>query len=303
MSTLVASGIDEWSLICSDSFVPLRAAGPRAFEGRIDHVQLGTIGASRVRCGASAVDRTAKLIAGDPRDDILLSIQLSGLGLVQQADRSARLAPGHAAIYEADREYRLEFDAPMSELVLQVPRARLRLRDAEIRDATAREMAPSNSALTVLRHYLAGVIKAGDTTPAAREGFGETALDLLLGALRAEAAGDERSLASNAILESVKDHLRRAFRDPDLSLDDVARSHNISRRYLDLIFAREGAAPASFVRAIRLQEACRLLRGPSKDTVAAIAYRVGFRDVTTFIRAFRREKGTTPESWRRAQSS
>ncbi|WP_460788040.1 hypothetical protein [Microbacterium lacusdiani] len=37
MEALRAAGIDEWSRICSDSFVPLRARGDADFRGAIAH--------------------------------------------------------------------------------------------------------------------------------------------------------------------------------------------------------------------------------------------------------------------------
>ena len=123
MEKRIAEGIEEWSQICSDSFVPLHVSNnSQDFQASIHHLQLGEIGVSRVSSKASTVLRPAKLVAAEPRDDVLLSIQLTGPGAIHQADRSARLFPDTGAIYEADTPYELRFDGPMSEFVLQVPR-------------------------------------------------------------------------------------------------------------------------------------------------------------------------------------
>lgn len=50
----------------------------------------------------------------------------------------------------------------------------------------------------------------------------------------------------------------------------------------------------------RLAEARRLLL-ETDDDVAGITERVGYGDVTHFIRQFRRAHGITPQAWRRAQ--
>ncbi|NYI45063.1 hypothetical protein BJ993_002143 [Nocardioides aromaticivorans] len=49
----------------------------------------------------------------------------------------------------------------MSEIVLQVPRARLGVRDSIVRDSTARTLV-AGPRLTVLRHFLAGLLAAGN---------------------------------------------------------------------------------------------------------------------------------------------
>ncbi|MFI9415184.1 AraC-like ligand-binding domain-containing protein [Nocardia gamkensis] len=57
------------------------------------------------------------------------------MGRVGQDGRAARLVADTAAVCRTDRPYRLSFDAPMSELVLQVSQARLRLREKALREA------------------------------------------------------------------------------------------------------------------------------------------------------------------------
>lgn len=167
MDALHAHGIDEWSAVCSRSFVPLRADGDTGFRGLVRHRQLGRIGVSYVEATASRVYRPAPLIASEPRDDILLSLHLTGTGQVTQAGRTAGLASGAGALYEADRPYALGFPGAMSELVLQVPRRQLRVRDCVLREATARRIDASGH-LTVLRHFLGASSPLPTSTPRRR---------------------------------------------------------------------------------------------------------------------------------------
>jgi AraC-like DNA-binding protein len=300
MEPMRAHGIDEWSQICSASFVPLRAAGDDGFRGVVGHLPLGDVGVSYVESTASRVFRPRALIAAEPRDDVLLSIHLSGCGWVHQSERVARLTSDTAAIYEADRAYELRFGGPMRELVLQVPRARLRIRDSVLRDATAR-LVPSGAGMTILRHLLTGMIVAGSTPEGAQEELAETAVDLLSFALRpfATGRGPQPALSGESLRYAVRVFLQRNHADPGLSIESVARHHGVSRRYLELLFARHGESPAAYLRGLRLQHARELLAG-SAATVTAIANEVGFADVNTFIRAFRRQSEQTPEKWRLA---
>src|SRR5690349_13869058 len=163
MEALRAHGVDEWSAVCSRSFVPLLADADDSFRGVVRHLSVHDIGVSYVESSPSRVYRPGHLIKSDPRDDVLLSIQLTGVGHVAQAGRSASLTPGAGALYEADRTYDLVFPTSMSEIVLQVPRDRLRLRDSVLRDATARRL-PGAPHLIVLRHFLSSVLSAGEAS-------------------------------------------------------------------------------------------------------------------------------------------
>ncbi|GAB3847716.1 AraC family transcriptional regulator [Nesterenkonia populi] len=300
MARRIAAGIDEWSQICSDSFVPLRVSNSaQDFRASIHHLQLGEIGVSRVSSKASTVLRPAKLVAAEPRDDVLLSIQLSGPGAVRQADRSATLLPETGAIYEADTPYELHFDGPMSELVLQVPRHRLRLRDLTIREATARTVS-SSYPLGVLRHLLDGILSAEQAPEAGlEEQTGEMAVDLLSSALRPFAGGQACSsrLSGETIYYAARAALEKHQADPSLSIDSVAQLHGISRRYLEALFKRHGTSPASYLQLLRVTRAQELLSGTTAKIVS-IAHEVGFYDVNTFIRAFKRVTDMTPTQWR-----
>ncbi len=81
---------------------------------------------------------------------------------------------------------------------------------------------------------------------------------------------------------------------------ELALRHHISVRQVHTIFAKAGSTPADFIRAERLIAARRLLADPAQPsrTVAAIAASVGFAELRTFERAFRREHGLTPTQWR-----
>ncbi|MCP3013868.1 AraC family transcriptional regulator [Nocardiopsis dassonvillei] len=303
MPTLNAEGIEEWSLLCSDSFVPLRASGEGPFRGVIDHLHLDGVGISRVRSTASTVARSRRLLAVEPRDDVLMSLQLSGAARVRQSERLAGLRPGTAALYDADREYELRFDAPMAELVLQVPRARLHLSEKVLQESTARVI-DRGPGLAVLRHFLLGVLETGESVGDVAEELSETAVNLFSAALRPFLpAARQPSRSGDVIYLEVREFLRRNFRNARLSLDDVARHHHVSRRYLDVLFARNGCSPAACVRGLRLSYARELLVGQPAKTVTAITHEAGFSDVNTFIRAFRRSYGQTPQEWRRHRVS
>ncbi len=92
------------------------------------------------------------------------------------------------------------------------------------------------------------------------------------------------------------------LRDPDLTMERVAREHGISQRYAYLILARLGISPGDWVRTERLAGAARDLLRPvvKPPSIAEIASSWGFSDQANFTRAFRRQYGMSPREYRRA---
>lgn len=87
-----------------------------------------------------------------------------------------------------------------------------------------------------------------------------------------------------------------------LTLSDVAAALKRSPAHLAHIMKHEtGRSVGAWVLERRMAEARRRLRS-TDERVDAIATRVGYADVTHFIRQFRRAHGMTPAAWRRART-
>jgi AraC-like DNA-binding protein len=103
------------------------------------------------------------------------------------------------------------------------------------------------------------------------------------------------------LLEMMLTHVRKHLADPELRVEELARRHHVSVRHAYTLFERIGTTPGAYLREQRLLAAQAMLSDPRYDrlAVSSIAAAVGFRDLSTFERAFRRQYGTTPASWRR----
>jgi AraC-like DNA-binding protein len=87
------------------------------------------------------------------------------------------------------------------------------------------------------------------------------------------------------------------------TLEELARAANTSRsvlaeRFQDLV----GNSPMQYLTQWRMLLAANLLRR-SNAPLARVAEKVGYRTDTAFSRAFRREYGLPPVTWRRSQST
>jgi len=106
---------------------------------------------------------------------------------------------------------------------------------------------------------------------------------------------DETDRAFMAKLETT---VARHLADPEFGVTELAdamaqdRSH-LFRRTRDVL----GVSPSDLIRQARLQRGATLLTS-SADTVAEIAYAVGFNSVSYFSRSFQTEYGVTPTAFR-----
>jgi AraC-like DNA-binding protein len=110
--------------------------------------------------------------------------------------------------------------------------------------------------------------------------------------------GALRAARLSAIKADILDNLRQ----PTLSIHAVAHRHGISARYIRQLFAADGASFADFVLERRLAAVHLMLSDVrfADRTISAIAFEVGFGDVSEFSRVFRRRYGVTPSDVREA---
>jgi AraC-like DNA-binding protein len=304
MERLLATNSVDWARICSDTFVPLETATGASFEGHINHVKLDAVGVSRVRCDPCRVIRSDRAIRGAPSDDVLINIVQAGSCTLAAGGRKLVLPAGAAAVCDADRPYSLGFAAPGTVMTLQVPRSVLPVPYRRRPRVITRTLGPSSSSATVLRHFLSGVLEAGET---GIDDVGEI-LAATVGLLRLVMDdADHRSGLPEVPLDRsshyllICDFVEQHCADPALTVAEIARRHRVSRRYLEKLFAHHGHSPAAYLRDARLRRARVLLALDRPVPLVEVASRSGFNDVATFNRAFRRAHATTPSAWRRSE--
>ena len=95
-----------------------------------------------------------------------------------------------------------------------------------------------------------------------------------------------------AAIEYIKQHLHRR-----ITIDEVANAACMSTSSLYRYFRNEmGCTPLQFITTCRIRHAKTLLRAP-EQSVTAVAYELGFSDVSHFIRTFRDAEGCTPGTY------
>lgn len=100
-------------------------------------------------------------------------------------------------------------------------------------------------------------------------------------------------------LNRVKQYIIQNLHDPDLTPTRIAQAHNISSRYLHMLFEGEGVTVGHWIRERRL-ERCKddiFQSLVSRQSISDIAYRWGFSDQSHFSRAFKMHTGLSPRAY------
>jgi transcriptional regulator GlxA family with amidase domain len=112
--------------------------------------------------------------------------------------------------------------------------------------------------------------------------------------------GDLLTVTGNWRLQRLARHVATNLED-SLSLARAAQVCGLERTYFCRFFrARVGMSFSEWTRRVRVERAKALLRGEHRS-VLAVALAVGYRDITTFERNFRRCERLSPAEYRKLQ--
>ena len=240
-------------------------------------------------------------------DDLLLAVNVRGCVVARQRDRDLTLSDGDAVFATRDAAGFTVTRPRRGRFVgIRVPREAVALLLGRLDEAPLSLVPHDTEALNLLVTYARAV---ADTLPLATPELQRLAVghmhDLVaatIGATRdARAIAEGRGIAA-ARLHAIMTDIRAHFGEGDLSVAEIARRHRITPRYIHKLFENEGLTFSSFVLGQRLSRAHRLLTDPhlADRSISAMAFDVGFNDLSYFNRAFRRRYAATPTEIRQS---
>lgn len=103
------------------------------------------------------------------------------------------------------------------------------------------------------------------------------------------------------LLQEVREYIQANFMDPDLSLDRLNEEFGLNAKYLSQLFKdRFGEGFMDFLIKLRMDRAKQLLLETS-EPIQTISGKVGYVNVISFTRAFKKITGLTPGDFRKNQ--
>lgn len=304
MESAAANTPDEWEALVNRSFYVLSIeAADQRFRAMTRTTELGRgVRVTEVAASGSSLARTRKLTASNPSDELLFLIQLSGKSRLEQGDRQVEITAGEAAFCDPSVPYRVHCDAGQ-QIVAMVPRYSVLPAHTSAADIRLQPLSMRLAPLRILRLLAEEMTSdAGTGNLTEQDSVAGAATELLRSAavLASSARFGLQSWSQETRLLAAKDFMLSRLPDAGMTMDDVASSVGVSVRSLSELFAPNDS-PAAFLRRERLLRARGELLDPrlSRVSVAEIGARWGYRDPSTFGRAFARAFGETPSEFRR----
>ncbi|HEU5473528.1 MAG TPA: helix-turn-helix domain-containing protein [Actinophytocola sp.] len=243
--------------------------------------------------------------ASEDDGHVYVTAPLQGRAEVSQDGGHAVVTPGDVVTFDSSRSYALEMPEPFQMVALRFPHRLIGLNPGVTSKLTA-DPWPSTASLAVLVSQTLETLgtQLENWDPVVAEPLGATIGGLIttLFADRLRSGADHDPLAARQMLMlRVQTFARENLSDPALSPAMLAKRHNVSLRYLQVLFAAQGASPARWIRDERLAGLLADLNNPANDhlTVAALGERWGLVDGSQISRLFRQRYGLTPRDFRK----
>lgn len=100
-------------------------------------------------------------------------------------------------------------------------------------------------------------------------------------------------------LQRVKEHVENNLA-ADLSLEKAAAVAGLQKKYFSTFFhERTGVRYRDWVSSLRVR-AAQVMLSNANHSITHVAFAVGFRDVRTFERAFKKHSSMTPNAYKRS---
>ncbi len=106
------------------------------------------------------------------------------------------------------------------------------------------------------------------------------------------------SAQDRALFKLLEDLIKENLNNFDFNLEDILPDMGISYSHLNRkTKSLIGLTPKKYIQEVRLQEAKRMLENQEYNTVKAVAYSTGFKDLKRFSRSFYKRFGKYPSSF------
>lgn len=275
---------------------------------KIEIAQVASMALARAGGTSGRFLRSRDLLS-DGSDDFILFNAIAGSVLVVRESRAIELHQSEMWLSDLTVEGAVAFNDGNQFGTIRIPRRDLLdiCPDAESRLAAPLVAGPGIRDI-LTRYFAMSAESAPSLDPMGQQLTARHMVDLV--ALLLRTGRDETQMAmqrgySEARLRLVQGEVMERLHDSSLTIASIAQSVGLSPKQVQRLFERNGTTFAEFVLEQRLLSARRLLSGPGgrHGKIGAVAYSVGFGDLSYFNRSFRGRFGMTPSDWRDAQPS
>jgi AraC family transcriptional activator of tynA and feaB len=290
----------------SNTFMPwiLEFKPEEEFSGRVEGLILNSGAVARVKMSPATAVRTNLELARSPVDCLYANYVISGELNVTQCGKVTTAKQGGLVVYVSSQPVTKSTTGSYEDLAFRIPKTML----AGICDPDAvlnnvsipagQMISPLSSCLAFLSQHLLST--SHDELTALYEVCTQL-LPVAAAHLRDLQKGtDDIGAPPSFYMRELADFINTNIGNVELSPHLAAEHLGISVRYVHKQFSTRGTTFGTYVTAKRLELVRRDLTSQAcrNQPIFVIAYRWGFNDLSTFIRAFKKRFSCSPSQYR-----
>jgi AraC family transcriptional regulator, positive regulator of tynA and feaB len=274
------------------------------FEGRIKALVFEDKSVAQVNISPLVAVRTNADVANSTVDGFYANFVLSGELHVEQAGHTSVAKRGDLVVYDTARPV-IESSFSHSryeDISFLIPKSCFsHVSDAEdqfgnLIVARERMINPLYSSLMFVAEHMQSISK--DELISLYESC-VSLLPMAAGCYGEQPSGKLDALQGRGLWQEILDFVNRNLAEPEMSPAIAAQHFGISVRYIHKIFAGFGTTFNAYIVARRLDNIRDDLNSPSSRNhpISTLAFRWGFRDLSSFNRAFKKRFGCCPNNY------
>jgi len=272
------------------------------FQGYASSRTKGGLNFAFVGQSAKAIHRTTQNIKSDPGSHFFLVLQTGGTAHMIQDGSETLMSAGDMFLVDSTQPSSFHYqERPSQQVSLHLPRQETIQRfGRRIKGGMA--ISGADPLVQAMRAILSELLDGSTPT----QGHVSEAFYGVLGAyLFNRNIGEvSRPHPDRQIVNRALHILSEHYADPNFSPLHLAKLTGVSLRKLQRAFGLIKTSPHKRLQDVRLNAACERLDRVShheSNSIAAIAFDCGFRDLSTFYRTFKKRYGTAPGDRRALQ--
>ncbi|WP_413205987.1 helix-turn-helix domain-containing protein [Rhodospirillum sp. A1_3_36] len=274
------------------------------FSARMRRFQAGETRLIECHCSPCSGVKSLKVSRNDHDRQLGIQIVLSGRERFRSGEDRITASPGDMVVWTSDHPIEFEVTEPLHKVTFMVPMRRVLdvlPKGGQVRRGLINGRSGLGGLLSTQMRAMCGELGEMDGSEAAAAG--RATLELATTILADGAEGAPSGLAAQ-YLANVRAYLVAHLHEEDLSLSRAAEANRISLRYLHMLFHPTGESASAWILEQRLERCRMALEDPRFDTrkISEIGWRWGFKDASSFSRAFKLRYGMTPRDYRASWS-
>jgi AraC family transcriptional activator of tynA and feaB len=293
--------------VISSTFMPWQPEfeSDQPFKGRIKGLVSSDRSLAHVNISPLVAARTKANVAESQVEGFFANFILTGDLRVEQAGRSVLAKPGDLVVYDTSSPVTMTSrgDSIYEDISFLIPKScfsRVSNLENQLRNVLVKKQRMINPLYSGLR-FLADNI--GTLSEDEIMSLYESCVSLIPLSVKDRDDPSKRNLDDKHgefLRQEIKVYLNRNLSEAELSPVFAAQHFSISVRYVHKLFAGSGTTFNAYLLARRLDNVRDDLLSPLNrpQPISALAYRWGFRDLSSFNRAFKKRFGCTPRQLR-----